>query len=183
MDIADSEPASGLRQSEFHISGKTAGRTEAIGFNLGRLLKPGDIICVAGELGAGKTVLCRGIGAGWGASPPLNSPTYNLVHEHERPADDGRLYHLDLYRISGARDAETLGIHEILDSGALVIFEWPERIPELLPAARLWIDILPREDDGRDLFLQARGERYTALIKALWRMLTQARGAAHAAGA
>ena len=180
MCTENCQPAAALRQCELHINGETARQTEAVGFTLGRLLEPGDVICLVGELGAGKTVLSRGIGAGWGASPPLSSPTYNLVHEHERPTDGGRLYHLDLYRISGARDAESLGIDEILDSGDSIIFEWPERILELLPAARLWIDILPRKDDGRELILQARGQRYTALIKALRRELTQT---AHVAGA
>lgn len=142
-------------------------RTEAIGAALGALSAPGDFICLSGELGAGKTVLSRGIGAGWGATPPLSSPTYNLVHEHKRPADNRRLYHLDFYRIEGAREAETLGIDDILDSGDIVIFEWPERILEMLPAERLWIDITMRDDDVRVLDFVARGERYRTLVYAL----------------
>ena len=142
-------------------------RTEAIGAALGALVQPGDVICLSGKLGAGKTVFSRGIGAGWGASVPLSSPTYNLVHEHARPADNARLFHLDFYRISGAREAETLGLDDILDSGDAVIFEWPERILEILPAERLWIDITMRQDDTRDLEFVARGERYRALIDAL----------------
>lgn len=142
-------------------------RTEAIGAAIGALLALGDVICLSGELGAGKTVLSRGIGAGWGATVPLSSPTYNLVHEHERPADSARLYHIDFYRIMGAREAETLGIDDILDSGDVVIFEWPERIVDHLPAERLWIDITMRPDDTRDLGFIAQGERYQALIHAL----------------
>ena len=84
---------------ERHITSETAMRTEAIGAALGAILAPGDVLCLSGELGAGKTVLSRGIGAGWGATVPLSSPTYNLVHEHERSADNTRLYHLDFYRI------------------------------------------------------------------------------------
>ena len=142
-------------------------RTEAIGAALGALLAPGDVICLSGELGAGKTVFSRGIGAGWGASVPLSSPTYNLAHEHHRPADDSRLYHLDFYRICSARDAETVAIDDILDSGDVVIFEWPERILELLPVERLWINFTMRQDFTRDLEFVARGERYRALIDAL----------------
>lgn len=142
-------------------------RTKAIGAALGALLAPGDVICLSGELGAGKTVFSCGIGAGWGASVPLTSPTFNLVHEHLRPADDARLYHLDFYRIKGARDAETLAIDEILDSGDIVIFEWPERILDLLPAQRLWIDFTMRQDDARGLEFVARGERYRTLVDAL----------------
>lgn len=149
---------------EWNLICETAERTQALGAALGRLLAPGDVICLSGELGAGKTVFSRGIGAGWGASLPLTSPTYNLVHEHERTDDNARLYHLDFYRIRGARDAETLGIHEILESGDIVLFEWPERILELLPVEHLWVDIMIREDEARALTFFARGERHCALL-------------------
>ena len=79
-----------------------------MGAALGRLLRAGDRICLSGNLGAGKTVFCRGLGDGWGATHPLTSPTYTLVHEHLR-ADGSKLYHIDLYRISGAEEAATLG--------------------------------------------------------------------------
>ena len=165
-----------VRECELHTTSETPQRTEALGASLGRLLAPGDvIICVSGQLGAGKTVFSRGIGAGWGATVPLSSPTYNLVHEHERPNDSARIYHLDFYRISGRREAETLGLHEILDSGDLVIFEWPERILDILPPEHLWIDITMRQDDGRDLFFEAQGERYTALVNQLRRKLAEMR--------
>ena len=160
-------PMTLARQCERLIKSGTAKRTEAIGAALGALLAPGDVICLSGEMGAGKTVLSRGIGAGWGAAVPLSSPTYNLAHEHERPADNARLYHIDFYRITGAREAETLGIDDILDSGDAVIFEWPERILDLLPAERLWIDITMRHDDTRELEFVAQGERYRALINTL----------------
>ena len=158
---------SALWPGEVHMSSATAQRTEALGAALGGLLAPGDVICLSGELGAGKTVFSRGMGASWGATVPLSSPTYNLAHEHERPADSARLYHLDFYRINGSREAETLGIHEILDSGEIVIFEWPERVLEILPAEHLWIDIMMREDDERDLHFRAQGERYAALLNEL----------------
>lgn len=154
-------------QSDRHIISETAQRTEALGRALGQRLAPGDVICLSGALGAGKTVFSRGIGAGWGAAIPLSSPTYNLAHEHARPADGARLYHLDFYRISGAREAETLSLDEILDSGAVVIFEWPQRILAMLPAEHLWIEITMRHDDTREIDFVARGERYQALINEL----------------
>ncbi|MCY3833299.1 MAG: tRNA (adenosine(37)-N6)-threonylcarbamoyltransferase complex ATPase subunit type 1 TsaE [Chloroflexi bacterium] len=159
------------RPREFETTSPSARRTEAIGYCLGRLLRLGDVLCVSGDLGAGKTVLSRGIGAGWGATTPLTSPTYNLVHEHERAGDKARLFHLDLYRVSGLQDAESLSIDEILDCGGLVIFEWPERILDSLPAERLWIDIMMRADDGRDLLFEARGDGYISLLNALRRAL------------
>lgn len=154
-------------QSLRQLISQTAQRTEAIGAALGQRLTSGDVICLSGELGAGKTVFSRGIGAGWGAAVPLTSPTYNLAHEHERPVDGARLYHLDFYRVSGAREAETLGFDEILDSGAVVILEWPQRILDALPAEHLWIDITMRQDEAREIDFDARGERYQALIHEL----------------
>ncbi len=160
-------------QDEWLLIGETAERTESLGAALGRLLTRGDVVCLSGQLGAGKTVFSRGIGVGWGATVPLTSPTYNLVHEHERTEDDARLCHLDFYRIPDPREAESLGIHEFLEGGDIVIFEWPERILEQLPAERLWIDIMMRDDEVRALAFTARGERHCALLSDLRRSLSR----------
>ena len=149
--------------------------TETIGAVLGRGLQPGDVICLSGMLGAGKTVFSRGIGHGWGAAPALTSPTYNLVHLHRRALDEQQLAHIDLYRISGANEADTLGIDDLLDSETILILEWPERIRERLPPARLWIDIELANDEERELVFRAQGSRYAALVDALGRDLPAAR--------
>lgn len=142
-------------------------RTEAIGAALGKLLHPGDLICLSGQLGAGKTTLGRGIGFGWGAIPPLSSPSYNLVHEHRREQDSALLLHIDLYRIEGSADAETIGIDDILDSDGCLIIEWHERIRDMLPPNRLRIDIEWVNASARELFMVARGSRYRALLDGL----------------
>lgn len=170
------------RRGEWQITSASARRTEAIGAALGALLAPGDVICLSGALGAGKTVFSRGIGAGWGATVPLTSPTYNLVHEHERPANTARLYHLDCYRLDGAREAELLGVHEILEDSAIVIFEWPERVLDILPEEHLWIDFTLREDDARDLHCSAIGARHAALLDQLRQALGEKRRGAHVTG-
>ncbi|MYD08582.1 MAG: tRNA (adenosine(37)-N6)-threonylcarbamoyltransferase complex ATPase subunit type 1 TsaE [Chloroflexi bacterium] len=149
----------------------SAANTETIGAALGRRLPPGAVVCLSGALGAGKTVFSRGIGAGWGAVPPLTSPTYNLVHQHRRARDDGQLAHIDLYRIGGTADADTLGLDDLLDSAYIVIMEWPERVGDLLPPAHLWIDIEWLNDDKRELVFRARGPRHAALLDALRRDL------------
>ena len=146
-------------------------RTEAIGAALGRRLQPADVICLSGALGAGKTVLSRGIGAGWGADPALTSPTYNLAHQHRRGQDQQQLAHIDLYRLSGASEADSLGLDDLLDSSTIVIMEWPERVREILPQAHLWIDIELLDDEQRELSFCARGARYGALLDALRRDL------------
>ena len=144
-------------------------RTEAIGAALGRWLQPGDVICLSGALGAGKTVFSRGIGAGWGAVPGLTSPTYNLVHEHRRAGDEQQLAHIDLYRIRVSGEVDTLGMDDLLDGEHIVIMEWPERIREVLPPAHLWIDIELLQDDQRELVFREQGARYAALVDALRR--------------
>ena len=157
------------RQAMMQIISDTPGHTEAIGSALGRLLQAGDVICLSGELGAGKTVFSRGLGSGWGATSPLTSPTYNLVHEHCRARGGARLLHIDLYRISGPAEAPTLGIEEIFDSDDIVILEWPERIRAILPPEHLWIDIELAEAQRRNLVMSAAGERFVALIDSLRR--------------
>ena len=153
--------------NELLIESDSPQHTEQIGATLGRLLRAGDLICLSGQLGAGKTVLSRGIGIGWGADPPLSSPTYNLVHEHGRENDGARLQHIDLYRIRGMADAASLGIDDILDSDDIAIIEWPERIDDHLPLEQLRIDIELADEQARELIMSARGERYLNLLDAL----------------
>lgn len=155
-------------QVEFQVISCSPQRSEALGAALGRLLRAGDVVCLSGPLGAGKTVFCRGIGLGWGASRPLTSPTYNLAHEHERAGDDTRLIHIDLYRIAGVGDAESLGLEDYLAAGDILILEWAERIADALPAQRLWVDIFQGPGQRRELIFEAQGERPCALIEA-WR--------------
>lgn len=153
-----------LRQSELDIISSHPQQTERLGAALGKLLRAGDRICLSGDIGAGKTVFSRGIGQGWGVTLPLTSPSYNLAHEHRRQADGEDLYHLDFYRISGAEEAELMGLDDILDSEAVAIFEWPERIQGILPPCHLWIDIKVIETLRRNFVFEARGRRYETLL-------------------
>ncbi|MCY3779607.1 MAG: tRNA (adenosine(37)-N6)-threonylcarbamoyltransferase complex ATPase subunit type 1 TsaE [Chloroflexi bacterium] len=156
-----------------HIHSDSPKRSEQLGAALGKLLGAGDLICLSGQLGAGKTLLSRGIGLGWGADPPLSSPTFNLVHEHRRNCDEMRLLHIDLYRISGPADAASLGIDDIVDSDDIVIIEWSERLSGYLPADRLRIDIELGGAQERELIVCARGQRHLRLLDA-WREATLA---------
>ena len=112
---------------------RSESETEEAGFKLARILFPGSIVLLRGDLGAGKTVFSRGFARGLGITEPDSSPTYTIEQEYERP-DGGRLYHLDLYRISGVEAALAFGADEFLnDPGAIALVEWPERIEGLLP--------------------------------------------------
>ncbi|MCY4540571.1 MAG: tRNA (adenosine(37)-N6)-threonylcarbamoyltransferase complex ATPase subunit type 1 TsaE [Chloroflexi bacterium] len=152
------------RQYQLEFTCGSPQQTESLGRILGQLLRAGDLICLSGDLGAGKTVLSRGIGAGWGAATPLTSPTFNLVHEHTRAIDDARLFHIDCYRISGSGAADSIGFDDILDSSATALLEWPERIQTVLPSARMWIDILDSGGSQRHLVFEACGDRYVTLL-------------------
>lgn len=137
-----------------------------MGARLGGLLQAGDVICLSGDMGAGKTVFAAGIGAGWGSRQPLTSPTYSLVHQHIRDADDQRLHHLDCYRLEDAAEAEGIGLDDILDGEGPVVMEWPERIQDVLPEDRLWVELRILEVTRRNLIFNAQGRRHQAIIAA-----------------
>jgi len=131
------------------IETKNADQTEALGRRLAAILPPGAVITLYGNLGAGKSVLARGIARGMGITEPVTSPTFAIVQEYRAPHDRW-FYHLDLYRIRNDADALAFGIEEYLfNPAAITVIEWPERIPGLLadvgpdgkPAAELVVPI------------------------------------------
>ncbi len=150
------------------ISGSPA-QTARIGERLGRLLQPGDAICLEGPLGAGKTCLAQGIGAGWGAGDDVTSPTFTLIHELRRSTDQALLYHVDLYRIESEDEARYLGLSDVLDGRATCIVEWPERARGLLPTECLLVRLAPLDDTRRRLTFSARGKRHLMLLSDLKR--------------
>lgn len=144
-------------------------QTQRLGARIGMLLKGGDVICLEGPLGSGKTCLTQGIGRGWGAYQQLISPTFVLIREYTRAEDDQRLYHVDLYRVSGEQEAWSLGLDDFLGQGhAVTVVEWAERAKSLIPTEHLWIklDFVDRADTARRyLWFSAHGERHRALLK------------------
>ncbi len=154
-----------LRDGEIDIISHSAEQTQRLGARLGSLLLPGDVICLSGDMGAGKTMFASGIGKGWGAKYPLTSPTFNLIHEHRRDKDSQRLYHLDCYRLDDMRDAESIGLDDVLSGRGTVIFEWPEHIESLLPKDRLWVELRILEHTRRNIMINATGKRYEELVQ------------------
>jgi tRNA threonylcarbamoyladenosine biosynthesis protein TsaE len=122
---------------------------------LGRQLGPslGGVVLLIGNLGAGKTTLTKGIVEGRGVAPgdAVSSPTFTLIHQYGEA--DAAVYHVDLYRLDEPRQVESLGIDELFAGGALVLLEWAERFPELLPADRMEIRIRAITDDSREITL------------------------------
>jgi len=128
-------------------------QTRRAGMRLGGLLRPGDLICLIGDLGAGKTTFVQGLAAGWGSSDTVTSPTFVLVNVYRRPAG-GNLYHLDAYRLSSAEEAIDLDIDTMLVDGPMVV-EWAERVWDALPGEYLRIDMHYVDQNHRDMVLTA----------------------------
>ncbi|MCC6614527.1 MAG: tRNA (adenosine(37)-N6)-threonylcarbamoyltransferase complex ATPase subunit type 1 TsaE [Anaerolineae bacterium] len=154
-----------IREGQLDIISRSAEQTMRLGARLGTLLESGDVICLSGDMGAGKTVFAGGIGKGWGAVPGLTSPTFSLVHVHRRSQDKLKLYHLDCYRLSNVLDAETVGLDDVLSGASVAIFEWPEHIEEALPQERLWIEFRILDNSQRNIVFDGVGARYKSLIE------------------
>lgn len=130
--------------------------TIALGEKLGREMPRRAVVVLIGNLGAGKTTLAKGLVKGLGAAQPneVSSPTFTLIHEYPlgaAKAARAKVYHVDLYRLDGARDAGTLGLDELFEKEAVVLIEWGERFPELLPDERVEIRIAVCEDEQREI--------------------------------
>jgi tRNA threonylcarbamoyladenosine biosynthesis protein TsaE len=137
-------------------------QTRRIGVRLGGMLAAGDVICLQGDLGAGKTTFTQGLAQGWGSLDSVSSPTFILVNMYRR-ADGGQLFHLDAYRLDSIPEAEELDLDSMLAEGALII-EWPLRIKSLIPSEHLWIDLEHISEEHRQMKFHARGERYDKLL-------------------
>ena len=139
-----------------------ADQTRRLGIKLGKSLQAGDVLCLQGDLGAGKTTFVQGIAQGWGSTDAVSSPTFILVNVYRR-ADDGRLFHMDAYRLDSTPEAEELDLDSMLAQGALII-EWPERMEAIVPSERLWVQFEHLGDQERGLKFNARGARSEALL-------------------
>ncbi len=142
----------------------SAEETTGLGERLGKLLSPGDVVALFGDLGAGKTTLTRGIAIGLGLAADIHSPTFTLIHEHPGAVP---LYHVDLYRLSSEEEIETLGLDEYIYSDGVTIIEWADRMESLLPKDRLDITLRMVGDTERELTLETQSDRVAKLIETL----------------
>lgn len=154
-----------LDQHTFDFFSRSPDQTRRIGARLGQGLECGDVICLQGELGAGKTTFVQGMAQGWGSLDGATSPTFVLVNEYRRP-DGAHLFHLDAYRLESAAEGEELDIERLTSEGALVV-EWPERVEAALPKEDLWITMEHVAEEQRRIQFSARGERYDLLLQRL----------------
>jgi tRNA threonylcarbamoyladenosine biosynthesis protein TsaE len=144
------------------VTSRSPGQTRRIGMRLGGALQPGDVICLQGDLGAGKTTFVQGVAQGWGSRDSVSSPTFIIVNMYRR-GDGSRLFHMDAYRLDSTPEAEELDLDAMLAQGPLLI-EWPERMDGLVPDEHLWIHLKHVAEDERQMKFQARGSRYEELL-------------------
>lgn len=153
-----------LDSSSTEFISRSAEQTRRAGMHLGALLQTGDLVCLVGDLGAGKTTLAQGLAGGWGSLDQVSSPTFVLVNVYRHPDGGQRLFHLDAYRLSGPAEAIDLDIDLFLESGPLMV-EWADRIQAALPQQGLWITLNWVDEQQRDLLIRARGPRYQELLR------------------
>ncbi|MCR5214279.1 MAG: tRNA (adenosine(37)-N6)-threonylcarbamoyltransferase complex ATPase subunit type 1 TsaE [Eubacterium sp.] len=109
---------------------------------------PGDVYCLSGDLGVGKTIFAKGFGAGLGIKEAMSSPTFTIVQEY----DEGRipLYHYDVYRVGDVDEMEETGFYEYAGGDGVVLIEWAELICDIIPENAIWISIEKDLEKGFD---------------------------------
>lgn len=121
-------------------------------FNIGKEIssnaKPGDVFCLYGDLGTGKTVFSQGFGAGLGIDEPISSPTFTILKEYH----DGRIpfYHFDVYRIGSEDEMDEIGYYDIIDGEGVCLVEWAELIKDILPRNYIKVTIEKDTEKGFD---------------------------------
>lgn len=140
-----------------NIESRSEQETEAFAAALAEALRPGCVLALHGDLGAGKTVFSRGFARGLGVVEPVSSPTYTIVQEYPLP-QGGWFFHLDLYRIENSAAALAFGVDEYLAGpSAFALIEWPERIADILPADVIHVHLHHRGDTLREIAVAANG--------------------------
>lgn len=139
-----------MKQPIFDATTDTPEQTMGWGVELAKRLAPGDVVCLEGDLGAGKTHFTKGLASYFGVKPEhVSSPTYALVQEYA--GDTITIFHIDAYRLSSTEEALAIGLDEILDGDGICVVEWPERISELLPEQVWTVRLEHRGDNLRHL--------------------------------
>ncbi|XTR37752.1 tRNA (adenosine(37)-N6)-threonylcarbamoyltransferase complex ATPase subunit type 1 TsaE [Paraclostridium tenue] len=138
-------------------------QTKAIGYKLGQLLTPKSVVCLIGDLGAGKTTMTQSLAKALEVDDYITSPTFNIVNEYE-----GRmpLYHFDVYRIGSSDEMYDIGFDEYIDGDGVCIIEWANLIEDILPNEYLYIEMNYKET-GREMILTPKGEKYEEIVKEL----------------
>ena len=138
-------------------------KTREIGSKLGELLTPKSVICLIGDLGAGKTTMTQSLARALGVDDYITSPTFTIVNEYEGKMP---LYHFDVYRIGSSEEMYDIGFDEYIDGEGVCIIEWANLIEDILPDEYLYIEMNYKET-GREMILTPKGEKYEEIVKEL----------------
>ncbi len=145
------------------IATGSAEETRAAGHLLGTLAHAGDVVVLTGDLGAGKTVLAKGVATGLGVTDPVTSPTFNILLMHRGRFE---LAHFDLYRLDSAVQLEDIDFWGVLESGAVALVEWGDRFADELPDDVLTVTLTITGDEARAIEARPSGPRSAALADA-----------------
>lgn len=139
-------------------------KTYDLGFKLGTLLEAGDVVCLTGDLGAGKTTLSKAIAKGMDVEDCVTSPTFTIIHEYM-----GRipLYHFDVYRIDRIEEMEDLGYEEYFYGDGVCLVEWASQIEDLIPRDHLWIHIKKKDENNREIEMKGTSNHFYDVIEEL----------------
>jgi tRNA threonylcarbamoyladenosine biosynthesis protein TsaE len=149
------------------IISKSVSNTLALGAKIAKNLEKGDIICLFGQLGSGKTVLVKGIAQGLGISiSKIISPTFVLVRQYNK--SHLPLYHFDFYRLKALKDIVALGYEEYFYSEGVSVVEWADRLENLLPKEYLKVELWIKSDTQRRFQFRAFGNRYKKLVDKIY---------------
>lgn len=154
-----------LTGSSLGFISHSAEQTRRVGERLGRMLCGGDVVCLEGTLGAGKTCLTQGIGRGLGLDSAITSPTFIIVSEYALPERSYKLYHIDLYRLETGAEARATGLEDLFFGDGICVVEWAERVRDILPGDRLWVTLRHVDESKRELQFEAHGERFQTLLE------------------
>ena len=154
-----------LDDNTFEFFSRSVEQTHRFGMRLGSMLSQGDVLCLNGDLGSGKTTLVQGIAKGWGSLDQVTSPTFVIVNTYRRP-DGIHLYHLDAYRLQNSQEAEDLDLEEMLENGVLVV-EWADQIRAALPEDVLQVQFTWLAEEQRLMRFTAASQHYQDLIRTL----------------
>jgi len=157
-----------IPEEAFTLISRSAGQTRAWGRALAPLLEHGDILCLVGELGTGKTCFAQGVGQGLGIAEPITSPTFIRVREYSGSSARLPFYHIDLYRVAEGAEALAWGVEEYLHGEGVCAIEWAARIRGLVPPSCLWIEF--RHGQGlevRHITIWGEGDRGQRLLAQL----------------
>ena len=142
-----------------------------LGSRLGSIFKPGDVVCLSGDLGAGKTTLIQAMAAGLGvdAQAYVSSPTFAIMHEYR---GDVTIYHMDFYRLGSSDDVLELGLDEYFYRDGVVLIEWCERAADLIPDSALFLSLTPVGGSSRKVVMKSADRRWQQRLEPMLRLFT-----------